>query len=76
MKNEQETKEFLKSICKKYYNSGDYYFATLTKKRDKWVFGYFNDYPLQHGEGEEFTLPVKMVETIMLQVNKIENDKY
>jgi hypothetical protein len=57
-------KEFLLKITKECYNQGDYYFAYQTKKGD-WIFGYTNDYPMQHGDGIRIRLPDSMVMTIM-----------
>lgn len=37
------------------YGQGDDYYATLGKD-GKYVVGYFNDYPLQHGRGKSYVL--------------------
>ena len=53
----------LKNWVKEYYSQGDDYFAYT--KKDKWVFGYSNDYPMQHGAGETFSLPTKLIIIIL-----------
>ena len=54
-----QTKEIeLKLIkwCKENkYSQGDDYCVRITRK-GKWAVSYSNDYPLQHGQGEEFIL--------------------
>jgi len=57
--------DFLKKLVNKYdpgAGSGSYAIRT---KKGSWMFGYDNDYPLQHGKGEVFILPDKMVEILM-----------
>jgi len=61
---DEQKKEFLFKITKEYYNQGDEYFVSKTKKGD-WIFGYSNDYPMQHGDGKRMQLPDKMVEVLM-----------
>ena len=61
---EKEKHEFLIELVKKLYSSGDDYYAVLTNKTN-WHFGYSNDYPLQHGKGQEFKLTDKMVTVLM-----------
>lgn len=56
--------KYLNNLIKKYYTQGDYYYVRRNQK-DNWVFGYLNDYPLQHGPGESFSFTDKMVETLM-----------
>lgn len=60
----EEKKNFLKNLVRKYYNQGDSYYAYKSKK-DKWHFGYTNDYPLQHGHGEDMILPDRMVDLLI-----------
>ena len=64
MNTDDEKKKFLITLVNKMYSQGDNYFATKNKK-DNWVFGYTNDYPMQHGSGITITLPDKMVEVLM-----------
>ena len=45
--------DFLKRLTKKSFNQGDNYYAYLNSKKTAWLFGYTNDYPMQHGNGEE-----------------------
>lgn len=58
--------EILISIVKEYYSQGDDYFAF--KKKGHWIFGYSNDYPMQHGQGKTFKLPEELI-IIMLANN-------
>ena len=42
--------------CKKNkYSQGDSYSVRITNK-GKWAVSYINDYPMQHGSGQEFIL--------------------
>ena len=61
---DEEKKTFLLNLAKKYYKQGDDYYAIKVKKGN-WHFGYSNDYPLQHGKGDNMILPDKMVNIIM-----------
>jgi hypothetical protein len=61
---DKEKEIFLKKIASEYYTQGDSYYAYKSKK-GKWNFGYSNDYPLQHGKGDNTVLPDKMVDVIM-----------
>lgn len=60
----EEKKKFLIGLMKKYYSQGDSYFADLSK-RGNWHFGYTNDYEMQHGSGEQFHLPERMIDILM-----------
>jgi hypothetical protein len=61
-------KELLE-IFKKKYNQGDSYYCRVNNKGDKWIVGYKNDYPMQHGDGVEWTIPVEVVEMLVSRVN-------
>ncbi len=63
---DQEKEDFRTKLIKKYYYQGDDYSVSKSKK-GVWHFGYSNDYPLQHGSGQSFTLPDRMVEILMAQ---------
>jgi len=56
--------EFLENLARKIWTQGDDYFATETKT-GKWRVGYTNDYPMQHGNGEEMMLPQEFVKILM-----------
>jgi hypothetical protein len=62
----REKEQFLINLAYEYFNQGDDYYATKTKK-GSWSFGYSNDKPMQHGSGENFHLPDKMVDVLMKQ---------
>ena len=64
MKTDKEKEQFLISLAKEYYTQGDSYYAYKNKK-GKWHFGYSNDYPLQHGSGDNMILPDRMVDVMM-----------
>lgn len=51
-------------LIKKFYSQGDDYSVSLSGK-SKWHFGYSNDYPMQHGSGQTFQLPDKMVNSLV-----------
>ena len=59
-----DKRDFLIELVKAYYDQGDDYYAFITKKGNRWSFGYGNDYPLQHGAGESFTLPCEMIDKL------------
>lgn len=63
----KDIREFLENLARKVYPQGDNFYATRTKT-GKWRVGYTNDYPLQHGGGEEMMLPETLVDILM---NKI-----
>lgn len=48
---------FLEKIAKESFNRDNYY-VFLNKKKTAYIFGYTNDYPLQHGKGEENRISV------------------
>lgn len=52
MDKEKEYEEVSKAL----FPSGDNHYAFKTKKGN-WVLGYTNDYPLQHGNGQQVSLP-------------------
>ncbi len=60
----ERKKKFLIRITKAYYEQGDSYFADFNEKKKRWNFGYTNDYPLQHGASESFSLPDKMIDIL------------
>ena len=64
---QDEKREFLLGLVKETYDQGDDYYANLTKK-GTWLYGYSNDYPLQHGEGKKLQMKDDILNTIM---NKI-----
>ena len=64
MKTDREKESFLISVMKRYYPQGDSYYAYKNKK-NKWHFGYSNDYPLQHGAGENIIIPDKLIDVIL-----------
>lgn len=55
---------FLISLVKEFYTQGDSYYA-LKNKKGMWMFGYRNDYPMQHGDGIEMELPDEIVDILM-----------
>ena len=55
--------QLLINWVKKYYSQGDSYFAY--EKKGCWLFGYSNDYPLQHGVGKTFKLPTELINIII-----------
>lgn len=61
---DKEKTEFLKDLVKQYYDQGDDYYVSKSK-RNLWHFGYSNDKPLQHGTGESFIIPDKMLEILI-----------
>ncbi len=65
-KTEELKKAFLYALIEEYYPQGDGYDVYRTKK-GSWAISYSNDYPLQHGKGESFVLPDRMVEILMNQ---------
>lgn len=56
--------------CKQKYSQGDSYNVRVTNK-GKWCVSYSNDYPMQHGNGEEFVL----IEQDFIDAMKIEIDE-
>lgn len=46
------------------YSQGDSYDVRITKK-GKWTVSYSNDYPMQHGDGNEFILTPEEFEQAM-----------
>ncbi len=64
MINDKQKELFLIELVRDYYNQGDFYYARKNKK-NKWHFGYDNDYSMQHGCGENFILPDDMVLILM-----------
>lgn len=66
---DEEKKSFLIKLAKDYYSQGDSYFAFKNKK-DKWHFGYTNDYPMQHGCGSDTIIPDAMVNILMSYIDK------
>ena len=63
---------FLETLVEEYYTQGDSYVARQNKS-GSWTFGYSNDYELQHGVGENMTMPNKMVEILMERDNQVKN---
>lgn len=59
-----QIKEFLMWLIKEYYKQGDDYYVHRTRK-GKWIVGYSNDYPLQHGPGESFTFDDRILNILM-----------
>ncbi len=52
----KDIEEKLIAWCKRYkYSQGDDYSVGITKE-GRWVVGYSNDYPMQHGDGKSFVL--------------------
>ncbi len=58
----------LLGIFKQRYNQGDSYYCRVNNKGDKFIVGYKNDYPMQHGDGVEWMIPVEVVEMLVSQV--------
>ncbi len=61
---EQEIIEFLDEVTRQYYPQGDNYYCSKDKN-DFWHCGYTNDYPLQHGKGENFKIHNGLVLALM-----------
>ena len=53
---DEEIKNGLLDIAYETWNQGNNFYARQNKKQTAWLFGYTNDYPLQHGDGEECRL--------------------
>lgn len=59
-------KQFLiKLLCQSYSTFDDDCYACKTNSGDGWVFGFTNDYPLQHGKGKEFVISDKILEVLI-----------
>jgi hypothetical protein len=67
-----EKEILLKSLVEEMYPDADSYYARYEKRNGSWfwVFGYSNDYPLQHGKGSSMTIIDKFLE---LLINKLKN---
>ena len=64
------TEESLLRLCKEIYPNGDSHYVNRTKKSEKWMLGYTNDYPLQHGNGDHCVLPDRLVELALIGLKK------
>jgi hypothetical protein len=61
----KEIEQKLIEWCKKtHYSQGDSYYVRVTKK-GKWAVKYSNDYPMQHGDGQEYILSEQDFENAM-----------
>lgn len=60
--------ERLLEIFKQKHSQGDSYYCGANNKGDKFIVGYKNDYPMQHGDGVEWKIPVEVVEMLVSQV--------
>lgn len=58
----------LLEIFKQKHFQGDSYYCRINNKGDKYIVGYKNDYPMQHGNGKEWTMPIEVAEMIAGQV--------
>tara|TARA_R110000822_G_scaffold227017_1_gene359690 strand:- start:65758 stop:65970 length:213 start_codon:yes stop_codon:yes gene_type:complete len=65
---EKQKTEFLLKLAEEDYIQGSEYHAYRSKK-GKWHFGHTNDYPLQHGNGNNTILSDNMVEILMKKIN-------
>ena len=61
---DKEKIQWLDKFVRKLWNQGDNYYINYTKK-NVWIIGYTNDYPLQHGTGQELRLPDDVVEFLI-----------
>lgn len=60
--------ERLLRIFKQKYDQGDSYYVRVNNKGDKFIVGYKNDYPMQHGDGVEWIIPSEVVKMLVSQV--------
>ena len=61
---DRQKEEYLISIMKKAF-SGDNYYAKRSVSREKWNYGYINDYPMQHGNGRQMVIDDRVLELMM-----------
>ena len=64
MNGDKEIVKFLKRLMKESFNQGDDYYAILNRKGTAYIFGYVNDYPLQHGEGEQNKISISVAKLL------------
>jgi hypothetical protein len=63
---DEQKKIYLLSLIRQSYPQGDDFYAQRHKKRsNEWVFGYCNDYPLQHGPGVDLMLTDTLLEVLI-----------
>lgn len=58
----------LLEIFKQKHFQGDSYYCRINNNGDKYIVGYKNDYPMQHGNGKEWAMPIEVAEMIAGQV--------
>lgn len=56
------------------YSQGDSYNVGISKS-GRWIVGYSNDYPMQHGDGKSFTLTEEEFRSAMKIITKQEDDE-
>ena len=66
---DKEKESMLLQIAKENYSQGDSYFAYKSKKAN-WIFGHSNDYALQHGAGDQFHLPDKILDLLVFKLGE------
>ena len=64
----QSKLEQLLEIFKQKHNQGDSYYCRFNNKGDKCIIGYKNDYPMQHGDGIEWQMPIEVADMLVSQM--------
>lgn len=70
----QDKITFLDKLSRSMYTQGDDYFVHFDKRHKMWHFGYTNDYPLQHGDGEKSAVPDKLLTGILNYIGVEDQD--
>ena len=60
---------WLEKFIRDMWTQGDNYYVALNKHKTSWTFGYTNDYPLQHGKGQNMTLSNEFIDYLMEKIN-------